>query len=91
MRSPLLSRSQPPPHTHQWRRIPTVCELLPWTSQVMKVHIDSYYYHRFFGDVYPEQHPPASPFTMEQVIDRAHELGCESISLESCFHCWLSR
>ena len=48
----------------------------------MKVHIDSYYYHRFFGDVYPEQHPPASPFTMEQVIDRAHELGCESISLE---------
>jgi sugar phosphate isomerase/epimerase len=51
----------------------------------MKVGIDSYCYHRFLGDVYPEQDPPATPFTMDRVIDRAHELGCEGISLESCF------
>lgn len=51
----------------------------------MKVGIDSYCYHRFLGDVYPEQEPPATPYTMERVIDRAHELGCEGISLESCF------
>lgn len=51
----------------------------------MKVGIDSYCYHRFLGDVYPEQQPPAADFTMERVIDRAHEIGCEGISLESCF------
>lgn len=51
----------------------------------MKVGIDSYCYHRFLGEVYPEQQPPATPLTMERVIDRAHELGCEGISLESCF------
>lgn len=51
----------------------------------MKVGIDSYCYHRFLGDVYPEQEPPAATYTMERVIDRAHELGCEGISLESCF------
>jgi sugar phosphate isomerase/epimerase len=51
----------------------------------MKVGIDSYCYHRFLGDVYPEQHPPAARSTMEWVIDRAHELGCDGISLESCF------
>ena len=51
----------------------------------MKVGIDSYCYHRFLGDVYPEQLPPVTPFSMAAVIDRAHELGCEGISLESCF------
>ena len=51
----------------------------------MKVGIDSYCYHRLLGEVYPEQQPPATPLTMERVIDRAHELGCEGISLESCF------
>lgn len=51
----------------------------------MKVGIDSYCYHRFLGDVYPEQEPPATTFTMDRVIDRAHEIGCEGISLESCF------
>lgn len=51
----------------------------------MKVGIDSYCYHRFLGDVYPEQVPPAAPLTMDRVIDRARELGCEGISLESCF------
>jgi sugar phosphate isomerase/epimerase len=51
----------------------------------MKVGIDSYCYHRLLGEVYPEQQPPATSLTMERVIDRAHELGCEGMSLESCF------
>jgi sugar phosphate isomerase/epimerase len=51
----------------------------------MKVGIDSYCYHRFLGDVYPEQQPPSDSLTMDRVIDRARELGCEGISLESCF------
>ena len=29
----------------------------------MKVGIDSYCYHRFLGDVYPEQQPPAATRT----------------------------
>jgi sugar phosphate isomerase/epimerase len=51
----------------------------------MKVGIDSYCFHRFLGDVYPEQRPPSKPYTMDRVIDRARELGCDGISLESCF------
>lgn len=51
----------------------------------MKVGIDSYCFHRFLGDVYPEQRPPGKPYTMDRVIDRARELGCDGISLESCF------
>lgn len=51
----------------------------------MKVGIDSYCYHRFLGDVYPEQEPPTVRLTMDQVIDRAHAIGCDGISLESCF------
>jgi sugar phosphate isomerase/epimerase len=57
----------------------------PPETATMKVGIDSYCYHRFLGDVYPEQQPPAAPYTMDRVIDRAHELGCGGISLESCF------
>lgn len=51
----------------------------------MKVGIDSYCYHRFFGEVYPGQRPPTKGYTMETFLDRARELGCEGVSLESCF------
>ena len=51
----------------------------------MKVGIDSYCYHRFFGEVYPNQKPAASPYTMDSFLDRAKELGCDGVSLESCF------
>ncbi len=51
----------------------------------MKVGIDSYCYHRFFGEVYPNQDPAPVPYTMESFLDRARELGCEGVSLESCF------
>lgn len=51
----------------------------------MKVGIDSYCYHRFFGEVYPGQREPAERYTVERVLDRCRDLGCDGISLESCF------
>ena len=51
----------------------------------MKVGIDSYCFHRFLGEVYPGQKTPAKPHTMDSVLDRAKQLGCDGISLESCF------
>ena len=41
----------------------------------MKVGIDSYCYHRFFGEVYPQQVPPQRKMTLEDFLDRANELG----------------
>ncbi|MDD5199148.1 MAG: sugar phosphate isomerase/epimerase [Terrimicrobiaceae bacterium] len=51
----------------------------------MKIGIDSYCYHRFFGEVYPMQKPAAVAYTMESFLDRSKELGCDGVSLESCF------
>ncbi len=51
----------------------------------MKVGIDSYCYHRFFGDVYDAQVEPSGEMTMEDFIRRAKELGVDGVALESCF------
>jgi sugar phosphate isomerase/epimerase len=51
----------------------------------MKVGIDSYCYHRFFGEVYPDQKPPAKNLTMQDFLKRAKELDVDGVSLESCF------
>ena len=51
----------------------------------MKVGIDSYCFHRFFGEVYPDQKKPAKNMTMEDFLKRAHELNVDGVSLESCF------
>ncbi|MDP6361018.1 MAG: TIM barrel protein, partial [Planctomycetota bacterium] len=51
----------------------------------MKVGIDSYCYHRFFGEVYPEQERPSREMTLEEFIRRAKELAVDGVSLESCF------
>jgi sugar phosphate isomerase/epimerase len=51
----------------------------------MKVGIDSYCYHRFFGEVYPDQKPPAKKMTMQDFLVRAKELKVDGVSLESCF------
>ena len=51
----------------------------------MKTAIDSYCYHRFFGEVYPQQAAPAKRMTLEDFLRRAHELGVDGVSLESCF------
>jgi len=51
----------------------------------MKIGIDSYCYHRFFGEVYPQQPPPPTSMTLENFLDRAHQIGVEGVSLEACF------
>ena len=51
----------------------------------MKVGIDSYCYHRFFGEVYEDQEKPSKQMTLEDFIKRAHELNVDGVSLESCF------
>ncbi|MCW5981062.1 MAG: sugar phosphate isomerase/epimerase [Bryobacteraceae bacterium] len=51
----------------------------------MKLGIDSYCYHRFFGEVYPQQNPPPRRMTLEDFLARARELHVDGVSLESCF------
>jgi sugar phosphate isomerase/epimerase len=51
----------------------------------MKVGIDSYCYHRFFGEVYPDQKKPSKTMTLEDFIKRGKDLGVDGLSLESCF------
>ena len=51
----------------------------------MKVGIDSYCYHRYFGEVYPEQKEPPRRWTLEDFLDRAKQLEVNGVSLESCF------
>jgi sugar phosphate isomerase/epimerase len=51
----------------------------------MKIGIDSYCFHRFFGEVYDGQPVPERPMTMEGFLAFAQELGVDGVSLESCF------
>jgi sugar phosphate isomerase/epimerase len=51
----------------------------------MKIGIDNYCYHRFFGEVYPQQRDPGRRITVEWFIDRARALEVDGVSLESCF------
>jgi sugar phosphate isomerase/epimerase len=51
----------------------------------MKIGIDSYCYHRFFGEVYPDQQKPAKDWTVQDFLKRAKELNVDGVSLESCF------
>ena len=51
----------------------------------LKVGIDNYSYHRFFGEVYPQQETPEQGMTIEDFLKRAAELGVDGVSLESCF------
>lgn len=51
----------------------------------LKIGIDSYSYHRFFGEVYPQQTEPDNPMSTQDFLKRAHELGVAGVSLESCF------
>jgi 3-oxoisoapionate decarboxylase len=51
----------------------------------MKVGIDSYCYHRYFGEIYPDQADPGVRWTTQDFIQRAGALGVDGVSLESCF------
>mgnify|MGYP003602405915 CR=1 FL=1 len=50
----------------------------------MKIGIDSYSYHRFFGEWYAGlQEDPGTRMTVLDFLDRAVDLGAEGVSLES--------
>lgn len=52
----------------------------------MKIGIDSYSYHRYFGEVYEGlENPPKYEMTLEDFIKRSIELGVDGVSLETCF------
>jgi len=51
----------------------------------MKTGIDSYCYHRYFGEVYPDQEDPGIRWTFQDFVNRAAELEVDGVSLESCF------
>src|ERR1700760_45904 len=51
----------------------------------MKIGIDSYCYHRFFGEVYKQQSMPQRRMTLEEFLTRAKDLQVDGVSLESCF------
>ena len=51
----------------------------------MLLAIDSYCYHRFFGDHYPWQPPATRSMTIWDFLDRAKALGARGVSLESCY------
>jgi sugar phosphate isomerase/epimerase len=52
---------------------------------MMKIGIDSYCFHRFFGEVYPGQDKPEKLMTMDDFLDFAKACGVDGVSLESCF------
>jgi len=51
----------------------------------MKVGIDSYCYHRQFGEVYPGQTAPETPLSFENFMLSLEGFGIDGVSLESCF------
>ena len=46
----------------------------------MKIGIDSYCYHRFFGEVYAQQVPPPTRTTLEDFVD-----AIETTPRRGCF------
>lgn len=50
----------------------------------MQIAIDSYCYHRYFGEVYPNlEDEPGSRMTLQDFIDRAVAHGVRGVSMES--------
>lgn len=51
----------------------------------MKVGIDSYCYHRLFGEVYTGQDAPDTVLSFEDFLAKVETLNIDGLSLESCF------
>lgn len=54
-------------------------------SYRLKIGIDSYCFHRLFGEVYPHQHKADPPFSMEDFLSFSKSVDVDGVSLESCF------
>jgi 3-oxoisoapionate decarboxylase len=50
----------------------------------MKIGIDSYCYHRYFGEIYPFQRDPGTRWNTTDFIRRAADLKVDGVSLETC-------
>jgi len=51
----------------------------------MKIGIDSYCYHRLFGEVYRGQEKPDTILSFEDFLTKVENLNIDGVSLESCF------
>lgn len=51
----------------------------------MRVGIDTYSYHRFFGELRDGEDDPGTRWTTWDFLARAAELGVEGVSLETCY------
>jgi 3-oxoisoapionate decarboxylase len=51
----------------------------------MKIGIDGYCFHRYFGEVYDNQEDPGQRITCADFLDRAIKLGAAGVSWETCF------
>ncbi len=51
----------------------------------MRVGIDSYCYHRLFGEVYPGQQIPEKELSFEDFLSKLENLNVDGVSLESFF------
>ena len=51
----------------------------------MKIGIDSYCFHRFFGEVYDGQVQPEKMWKVDDFLEIAKKLDVDGVSLESCF------
>jgi sugar phosphate isomerase/epimerase len=51
----------------------------------MRIGIDSYCYHRYFGEVYSFQRDPGKRWSTDDFVRRAIDLKVEGVSLETCF------
>lgn len=51
----------------------------------MKVGIDSYCFHRFFGEVYDDQETPQKSMTYADFLRHAVKLKVDGVSMETCF------
>ena len=51
----------------------------------MRVGIDTYSYHRFFGEIREGEEDPGTRWTTWDFLARAIELGVDGVSLETCY------
>lgn len=51
----------------------------------MRIGVDSYSFHRQFGEIYPGQSDPGERWNLDDFVERTHTLPLECISLETCF------
>ena len=51
----------------------------------MKIAIDSYCFHRYFGEVYDNQEKPGKTMTYEDFLSLCVKLKVDGVSMETCF------